>query len=555
MIQNLPPKRYNKLILSITMVLLCLLSLVSLLGFWGLKPLLKKRIQSAVLESTNGLYSIDFKSLKYDILSGSAEVSSVVWQSDSTLFDDLKRANQMPDNVYEAKVNKIELTGLRPWTIIFSKKLHLNSIVIYSPIIDVLHQKQSYNSLKTAKSPYQIISKFVKSFEVEKVSFDNITFNFTNLANPQKPQHSKVENLDLVVSNFLIDSASHIDKKRFYYTKECIFKLKSVKVTSKDSLNLFSINSLVFSTRTRTLSMADLRYQPRYQPIIYGNKSEGEDRILVHCKNLALRGISLQKLFFEKKLYAHSLQINSGMINVFTDTRIFNTPPKSNFRPFPPKAFKDLAFKMCIDTVNLRKFSITYSEYNPETKMVGNVKFRRVFGSILNCTNDTLPLSQKPICVLSVKAKLMNQADMFLNFSFDLNAKNEDFTCQGGVINMQAKAVNQVLKSLVMAEIKEGFVEKFSFNMKGNKFGLRGSSTMIYNGLEVDIYKQLNKAGIFKKRKFLSFIANQFVIKNSNPIPKKPIRVAKINYMRVPSKAFFYTIWKGLVDGIYGSVI
>ncbi len=555
MIQNLPKIQPKRLYVNIFFVFLGLVVLALIFGIWGLKPLLTKRIQSTVLESTNGLYTIDFKSLNYDILSGSAEVSDVVWQSDSTRFDDLKRANQMPDNVYEAKVNKIELAGLRPWTIIFSKKLHLNSIVINSPIIDILHQKQPYNSLKTAKSPYQIISKFVKSFEVEKITFNNITFNFTNLSNPQKPQHSKVENLDLIVSDFLIDSTASSDRKRFFYTKECIFKLKKVEVSSKDSLNLFSINSLVFSTRTRTLSMADLRYQPRYQPIIYGNKSDGDDRILVLCKNLELREISLQKLFFEKKLYAHSLQINSGMINVFTDTRIFNTPPKSNFRPFPPKAFKDLAFKMCIDTVNLKKFSITYSEYNPETKMVGNVKFRKIFGSILNCTNDTLPLALNPISVLSVKAKLMNQADMFLKFNFDLNAKNEDFTCQGGVVNMQAKVVNQVLKSLEMAEIKEGFVQKFSFNMKGNQFGLKGTSTMFYSNLEVNIYKQSKETGTFKKRKLLTFIANQFMINNSNPIPKKPVRIAKINYKREPSKAFFYTIWKGLVDGIYGSVI
>ena len=553
--QNLPRNRYKTLVIIVSSVFFSLLVLISLLGLWGLKPLLTKRIQTAVMESTNGLYAIDFKSLQYDVLSGNAKVSEVIWRADSTVFDGLRKENKLPDNIYEAKVDKIELTGLRPWTIIFSKKLHLNSIVINSPIIDVLHQKQPYNSLKTAKSPYQIISKFVKSFEVEKVSFDNITFNYTNLSNPQKPQHSKVENLDLMVSNFLIDSTSHIDKQRFYYTKECIFKLKKVEVSSQDSLNVFAVNSLVFSTKSRSLTIGDLRYQPRYQPIIYGNKSNGEDRILIACKNLELTGISLQKLFFEKKLYANNLLIKSGFINVFTDTRLFNTPPKGNFRPYPPKAFKDLAFKMCIDTVNLKHFNITYSEYNPETKLVGNVKFRQVHGSILNCTNDTLPLAQNSNSIFSLKAKLMNKADMFLKFNFDLNSNNESFICQGEVVKMQANAVNQVLKSLVMAEIKAGFIESFSFNLKGNKMGVKGSSIMLYKGLDVMIYKQKNGFGHFKKRKFLSFIANSFMIKNSNPIREKPVRIAKINYTRVPNKAFFYTIWKSLVDGIYGSVI
>ena len=120
---------------------------------------------------------------------------------------------------------------------------------------------------------------------------------------------------------------------------------------------------------------------------------------------------------------------------------------------------------------------------------------------------------------------------------------------------MQANAVNQVLKSLVMAEIKAGFIESFSFNLKGNKLGIKGSSIMLYEGLDVMIYKQKNGFGHFKKRKFLSFIANSFMIKNSNPDQNKPVRIAKINYTRVPNKAFFYTIWKSLVEGIYGSVI
>jgi hypothetical protein len=553
--QSVPQKRYKTLIIFTLSVFFCMLLLATFMGFWGLKPLLTKRIQAAVLESTNGLYAIDFNGLQYDVIAGKAEVSGVVWQSDTTIFDGLRANNRLPDNIYEAKVNKIELTGLRPWTIIFSKKLHLNSIVINSPIIDVLHQKQPYNSLKTAKSPYQIISKFVKSFEVEKVSFDNITFNYTNLSNPQKPQRSKVENLDLVVSNFLIDSTSHTDKQRFYYTKECIFKLKKVEISSKDSLNVFAINTLVFSTKSRSLNIGDLRYQPRYQPIIYGNKSNGEDRILVSCKNLELTGISLQKLFFEKKLYADNLQIDSGFIHVFTDTRPFKTLPKANFRPFPPKSFKNLAFKMCIDTVTLKQFNITYSEYNPETKLVGNVKFRQVEGNIFHCTNDTIPLAQNSNCIFSLKAKLMNKADIFLTFNFDLNTPNEDFLCKGRVVKMQANAVNQVLKSLVMSEIKTGYIKEFSFDLKGNKFKIKGSAKMLYNDLDVMIYRQLEKTGAFKKRKFLSFIANSFMIKNSNPIRNKPVRIAKIDYKRVPNKAFFYTIWKSLVVGIYGSVI
>ena len=183
-----------------------LLLIVSTIGFWSLKPMLSKRLKTAVLESTDSLYHLDFKDISYEIITGNAHVLGVVWRADSNLYEGLKKAKKLPDNIYQGKVNDIKLTGLRPWTIFFSNKLELGTISIKDPNVELLHEKQNYNSLKTAKSPYQIISKFVKSFSVQKIVFENINFTYTDKASPRKSNVSSVENLDLEVSDLLIDS-------------------------------------------------------------------------------------------------------------------------------------------------------------------------------------------------------------------------------------------------------------------------------------------------------------------------------------------------------------
>lgn len=525
------------------------------IGAWGLKPLLTKRIQTAVLTATDGLYYLEFKALHYDILAGNAQVLQVNWRADTAMYPHLRKNKKMPDNIYQGKVGEIKLTGLHPWTIFFSKKLHLNAIIIQQPTVEIMHQKQPYNSFKTAQSPYQIISKFVQSFAVANMKVDNINVTYTNLQNPKKPQRSKIEHLDLEVFNFLIDSTAHRDKKRFYYTKECIFKLKKIDFPSEDSLNTLKINALIFSTLTRSLTIKNVVYEPKYPPFRYGDVTKGQDRIGIVCHDIQLDDINLQKLFVEKKIYAHTLKVNHGKVNVFTDTRIFNSPRKANYRPYPHQAFAALSVKFLIDTLLLKNFNITYSEYNPETQLVGNVKFRQVHGSFMNLTNDTIPLQRNPHCLLFLRAKLMNKADMFLKFNFNLASSKAAFSASGAVANMNANVVNQVLEALVMAKAETGFIEKFFFKMQGDKFGLKGSAVMIYRDLSVMIFKNPKEHGAFKKRKVLSFIANSFIIKHSNPIRKKPIRVAQINYKRVPEKAFFYTLWKGLVEGIKGSVL
>lgn len=534
--------------------LIGLFFIVATIGFWSLKPMLSKRIKIAVLESTDSLYHLDFEDINYNFVSGTANVLGVVWRADSSLFVGLKEAKKLPDNVYQGKVDNIELTGLRPWTIFFSRKLELSTISIKDPNVELIHEKQGYNSFKTAKSPYQIISKFVKSFSVRKIIFENINFTYSNLGSPHKPQISKVENLDLEVSDLLIDSVSGRDKKRFYYTKECIFSLKKIQIPSQDSLNTLKINELLFSTETRSLSMKHVSMEPRFKAMDYSVHTNGDDRIGIVFKNVILKEIDIKKLFEEKKIYAESLQINQGDVTVFTDTRIFNVPPKSPYRPFPHEAFKDWNLKFMIDTVKMRNFNITYSEYNPGTKSVGNVIFKRVTGNIKNFTNDTIPLKINPNCLVSFNGYLMNKGAIILNFDFNLLAPKGDFLFNGNVKKMEITHLNQVTASLGFAKAEKGILNDFTCNIKGDRYALRGSATMLYEDLNITILKKGEESGL-KKRKLLSFFANTFVIKDSNPMGKQPVRVSVIQYERIPTKPFFYTLWKGILLGITKSVM
>lgn len=531
-----------------------LLLIVSTIGFWSLKPMLSKRIKTAVLESTDSLYHLDFEDISYEIITGNAHVLGVVWRADSNLYEGLKKTKKLPDNIYQGKVNDIKLTGLRPWTIIFSNKLELGTISIKDPNVQLLHEKQNYNSLKTAKSPYQIISKFVKSFSVQKIVFENINFTYTDQGNPRKSHISRIENLDLVVSDLLIDSTSDKDLKRFYYTKECIFSLKKIQVPSQDSLNTIKISELLFSTETRSLSMKHMVLQPRFKDMEYSVRTNGDDRIGIVFGDIKLEEIDIKKLFEDKKIYAETLNINKGNVTVFSDTRAFNEPPKAPYRPFPHEAFKEWGLKFKIDTIKMKNFNITYSEYNPGTKLTGNVIFKKVTGNIKNFTNDTIPLKINPNCLVTFNGFLMDKGAITLKFDFNMMAPKGDFLFMGNVKKMEIPHLNQVTASLGFAKAEKGTLNEFTCHLKGDRYGLNGSATMLYQDLNITILKKDDESGL-KKRKLLSFFANEFVVKDSNPIGKQPVRVSVIQYQRIPTKPFFFTLWKGILAGITKSVM
>ena len=94
--------------------LIVLFFIVGTVGFWSLKPMLSKRLKSAVLESTDSLYYLDFKDINYQIITGQADILAVTWRVDTNRYERLKKAKKMPDNIYQGKVNGIKLAGLHP---------------------------------------------------------------------------------------------------------------------------------------------------------------------------------------------------------------------------------------------------------------------------------------------------------------------------------------------------------------------------------------------------------------------------------------------------------
>ena len=532
-----------------------LFAIVSMICFWGLKPLLSKRIQEATLSATDGLYNVGFKKIEYEIFSGTARIVNATWEADTTLFDLLKKKKKLPNNIYKGKVNNIRLTGLRPWTIIFSKKLSIASIEIVNPNVEIIHENQPYNSFKTGKTPYQIISKFIESFSVGKISCQNINFAYTDLSTSEKINTNRIENLDLEMSNLLIDSVSHKDKDRFYYSKACFFRLKKMRLPSEDSLNVLTINDVLFSSKNKELTIRKIVNSPRYKALEYGNRSGGQDRVESIVENVKLTKINLEKLFEEKKMYAQNLWISKGKLEVFADTRPFKENIKANYKPFPHEAFRKMDIKFMVDTVHINQLKITYSEYNPDTDLVGHVHFNKIKGIALNLTNDTIPLQKNPHCLFHLNTEFMNKTSVDVNFDFNIASLNGDFKCDGKVAKMSAIDLNQVTNALAMAKAQDGLLDSFSFTMSGNKKGIKGSVKMLYHDLKVIMLQDKNQDKVLKKKIIMSIVANNFVIKNANPLRNKPVRVIAIDYHRNPSKGFFFTLWRFLLVGIKETVM
>jgi hypothetical protein len=97
-----------------------------------------------------------------------------------------------------------------------------------------------------------------------------------------------------------------------------------------------------------------------------------------------------------------------------------------------------------------------------------------------------------------------------------------------------------------MASIKSGKINKLSFNMSGNDYQVKGTSTLLYENLKVELLKKDSAA--LKKKGLMSLLTN-ILIKDANP-KNGVVRTGEISFQRDVYKSFFNLVWKGIFSGI-----
>ena len=119
---------------------------------------------------------------------------------------------------------------------------------------------------------------------------------------------------------------------------------------------------------------------------------------------------------------------------------------------------------------------------------------------------------------------------------------------------MDAKKLSSVSEPLGLFKIEDGKIEKLSFDFKGSDKKCSGPFTFLYDDLHISILKKGNEDGQQDKKGFLSFIANTFIIRKSNPGNDGDVRTVAASSERDIHKSFFNLIWKTLLDGFKQTV-
>jgi hypothetical protein len=520
------------------------------------KPLLEEQLKKAVLSSTDSLYSISYKSIDVNPLTGNLNVIGFKLTPDSNVYKKMVNFHTAPNNLFKLEVDKLLILNANASKAVAEKKLSIGSILIDHPKLTIINDNHSFNDtagiVKKDKTLFQLIKNIFKEVHVKEISLRQIDFTHVKKST-NKIKKTAIKNLDISIRDILVDSLSQTDPTRLYYTKNIVIKLLDYKIATPDSLYYAKIDKLEFSSAQNILAIKQFKLQPRLTHNgFYRKVGYSKDYFDLTFNNLTIKDFDFDLFLDQQKLKAETFIISNAKVAVYNNNA-YAKHLKDKTGKFPHQQFLKVALDMNIAKVKLSNVDISYSEYDATSKQTGKITFNNTRGTIYNVTNTKEDLAKNSVMVAKLKTNILNLAPLDLTFKFFMNSKIGAFSYNGVLGAFDGKIANQIVRPLGMAEIKSAKIEKLAFQVQANQNIARGKMQFIYKNLKVNVLKR-DENGKLKKQGFISKLANLFIINDANPDKRGKFIEGVINYERPKTVSFFSFLWKSLFTGIKQSV-
>jgi hypothetical protein len=543
-----------KWVAAISIILVLITGGISIYFSIRWKPVLTAKIKDVVYQGSKHLYTINFRDIHLNILTGSVTVDQILLSPDTAVFNAEKKSGTAPTHLFRVKLEKLQLRRIGILTVYFDKKIEMNDIILEHPSINMIYNKvyKKPDTSKDERSLYQRISKTLKSVRINGIKIEDADFNYVSGETGQIL--NSVNHLNLKIKDFLLDAHSGDDTARFYYTKDVLFELAGYHALSKDKLYTTKVDTVSGSATGKTVHIKGFKMIPMYPELPFSRMLKTQkDRYDLAFDQINFKGLDFIRLNTDGVLHAQSLEIRQANAKVFMNREM---PPGHGDKSanFPHMALKRLPVETIIDTLKLNRVNVAYTEYNPITQQRGTVHIDRLNGHILNVTNDSLSLVRNHHAVANLDAFLVRAAQLNIRINFDLLSDNGAFTFKGNVGTVDMVKLNPLAESLGLLKIQTGQIQKIDFEATANAAGSNGIMHMYYNNLKIGLMKEGEDGQPAKKKGLLSFVANTFIVKDENPSKNEPVRTAKIHFQRPPGASFFNLLWKSVLVGMRETV-
>ncbi len=319
---------------------------------------------------------------------------------------------------------------------------------------------------------------------------------------------------------------------------------------TKEKIYKFIATGIQINNKIGTVKIKQLALKPLYSEEKFINIMKVQtDRYDLNFNNISLKGVNFKKLVDDGKLEIEDASLQP-IIKISNDRTM--PAAKPTVALYPQQSIQAFKFPFYVKAIHVINGGVFYTERGSDSKMKGSPTFTQINATITNLTN--LPDKIKANSILDMKAStlFLDAAKLTTEWRLPLNPLDTVFKVKGEMAPINdATVLNKITEPLGMVTVKSGKINSLVFDLIGDNHNGRGSSTLLYNGLKIQVLKM--KDDELKKRGLLTFLANT-LIKNDNP-RNSNVYVSDINVKRDIYGSFFNLLWQCIFDGAKKTVL
>lgn len=419
-----------------------------------------------------------------------------------------------------------------------NNRFHAGLIYSEKPvfILNLTGQKVTKNPL-FVKLPDDI-QPLMDELSAEKVTVKDASFIF------QQSDHEKKEypHIDITLNRFRLDS---VQSEKPFGTDNLFISKDNNQFSGKNNHYDFWVDRISFSGHKNTLSFSEIKILPRYTREAYQKIIPWQtDHYSGSIEKIDLSGIDLDRWFENRELKGTNILISHPQIEIYRDKRTpFNKKQK---KAMPQDLIKSIRIPFYFDSVTVSDAAISYAEQSEHPTGPGIVRFSKLNGHLWPFSNQDQVWKSHSGMTLTARGLLMNSSTLNVRMDFNMNTPSSGFHVTGSLSPFQLAALNPVTEFNAHIMIRSGELNRFDFNFQGDSVRTSGKLWFAYDDLKISVLEQKN--GDTREAKWLSFLANNLMLKSKNPRTKTLVP-DDIYFERDPSRSVFNYWWKSIFSG------
>ncbi|MDQ3392710.1 MAG: hypothetical protein M3512_01145 [Bacteroidota bacterium] len=504
--------------------------------------------KTAIKNASKGVYHVEFKDFDFNLANTTLTITGFELLPDTARYYQLLQHDSIGPNLFTLYVPEIKVRRINLFSILTGKALHVRDVILKKPYVEVTNHPESVNDSTETFDFNNLFSGKFNSLKIREISLTDLKLKY-QVHKEDAPPPFEVSRVNFRLFKLYIDSTTFNDPNKLLYTDDFEFKVFDYTYKLPDSLYTMKVKEVGLSQSGANIYLDSFEMIPRYSPYKFAKKVGIQtDRISLKSNRIEFKHVDMGALLNFQKFIAGTLKIEDINLDVFRDKRY---PLNLNRRPKKlHQAIKNLDFYLKLDTIKLVKGNIKYKEHGEESTEAGFLSFDNIYASIYGLTNDSI-LIKKDKVIADVQAQIYGSTLLKAQFRFDNGHPNGKYEFNGSLSSMDLTHFNKLILPMAHINIESGKLQEASFFVYANDDHAEGTMTFLYDDLKIKVLDKDGETGL--KQKITSFVANTFVVKNSNP-GNGGVRDGHINYYVEENKSMFYFWGRIMLTGVASSI-